>query len=75
MAMPPEHADTSRAIKQEGKKPFEGVLEGLKYAHSMADIAIVSSANLQAVEEEWRDGSQVKGRNCEERKEGKTIRM
>lgn len=37
----------------EVKKPFDGVLEGLKYAHSVADIAIVSSANLQAVEEEW----------------------
>ena len=37
----------------EVKKPFDGVLEGLKYAHDLADIAIVSSANLQAVEEEW----------------------
>ena len=35
------------------KKPFEGVKEALKYAHKYADIAIVSSANLQAVEEEW----------------------
>lgn len=35
------------------KKPFDGVLEGLKYAHDRADIAIVSSANIQAVEEEW----------------------
>ncbi len=35
------------------KKPFEGVLEGLRYAHGVADIAIVSSANIQAVEEEW----------------------
>ena len=41
------------ALPFDAKKPFEGVLEGLKYAHSMADIAIVSSANLQAVEEEW----------------------
>lgn len=37
----------------EVKKPFEGVLEGLKYAHEVADVAIVSSANLQAVVEEW----------------------
>ena len=37
----------------EVKKPFDGVKEGLEYAHSLADIAIVSSANLQAVEEEW----------------------
>lgn len=35
------------------KKPFEGVKDGLAYAHQYADIAIVSSANLQAVEEEW----------------------
>lgn len=41
------------ALPFDAKKPFEGVLEGLKYAHSVADIAIVSSANLQAVEEEW----------------------
>lgn len=41
------------ALPFERKKPFSGVLEGLKYAHSVADIAIVSSANLQAVEEEW----------------------
>lgn len=41
------------ALPFEVKKPFEGVAEGLKYAHSVADIAIVSSANLQAVEEEW----------------------
>lgn len=35
------------------KKPFAGVKEGLAYAHQHADIAIVSSANLQAVLEEW----------------------
>lgn len=35
------------------KKPFPGVLEGLIKAHSKADIAIVSSANAQAVKEEW----------------------
>lgn len=37
----------------EVKKPFEGVKEGLEYAHKYADVAIVSSANLQAVVEEW----------------------
>ena len=37
----------------EVKKPFEGVKEGLAYAHQFADVAIVSSANLQAVLEEW----------------------
>ena len=37
----------------EAKKPFEGVKEGLAHAHEYADVAIVSSANLQAVVEEW----------------------
>ena len=35
------------------KKPYEGVLEGLKFAHEVADIAIVSSANYEAVIDEW----------------------
>ena len=37
----------------EEKKPFDGVKESLSYAHEFADVAIVSSANLQAVLEEW----------------------
>lgn len=37
----------------EEKKPFRGVKEALAYARQHADIAIVSSANFQAVEEEW----------------------
>lgn len=41
------------ALPFEEKKPFVGVKEGLEYAHKFADIAIVSSANLQAVLEEW----------------------
>lgn len=41
------------ALPEEVKKPFPGVAEGLACAHSYADIAIVSSANLQAVLEEW----------------------
>ena len=41
------------ALPLEEKKPFAGVKEGLEYAHGVADIAIVSSANLQAVLEEW----------------------
>lgn len=40
-------------IPFEEKKPFEGVKEGLAFAHEVADVAIVSSANLQAVVEEW----------------------
>lgn len=35
------------------KKPFEGVKEALAYAHQYGDVAIVSSANRQAVDEEW----------------------
>lgn len=45
--------ESINALPFDVKKPFDGVLEGLEYAHSVADIAIVSSANLQAVEEEW----------------------
>lgn len=45
--------ESINALPFEVKKPFDGVLEGLEYAHRAADIAIVSSANLQAVEEEW----------------------
>lgn len=41
------------ALPFEEKKPFEGVKEALAYAHDRADVAIVSSANLQAVVEEW----------------------
>jgi len=37
----------------EDKKPFEGVKEALEYAHRFGDVAIVSSANRQAVVEEW----------------------
>ena len=40
-------------LSYEVKKPFEGVKEALKFAHEYADIAIVSSANRQAVVEEW----------------------
>ena len=39
----------------EVKKPFEGVKEALEFAHKYADIAIVSSANRQAVVEEWEN--------------------
>ena len=41
-------------LPEETKKPFEGVTEGLKAAHGSADVAIVSSANLEAVVEEWQ---------------------
>ena len=49
-----QHVNTSiNELPFEVKKPFEGVKEGLAYAHQFADVAIVSSANLQAVLEEW----------------------
>ncbi len=40
-------------LSEEEKQPFEGALEGLKRAHEFADIAVVSSANRKAVEDEW----------------------
>ena len=39
----------------EEKQPFKGVKEALEYAHQFGDIAIVSSANKQAVVEEWEE--------------------
>jgi phosphoglycolate phosphatase-like HAD superfamily hydrolase len=36
------------------KIPFESALEGLAEAHKFADVAIVSSANRDAVVEEWQ---------------------
>ena len=41
------------ALPFDVKKPFEGVKEALEYAHQYVDIAIVSSANYEAVVEEW----------------------
>ncbi len=41
------------ALPFEVKKPFPGVKEALAFAHQKVDIAIVSSANLKAVVEEW----------------------
>ncbi len=35
------------------KIPYEGAKEGLVAAHAFADVAMVSSANRDAVEEEW----------------------
>ena len=40
-------------LPEELKLPFAGVKEGLAAAHQEADVAIVSSANLDAVLEEW----------------------
>lgn len=40
-------------IPMSEKKPFPGVAEALALAHRTADVAIVSSANLGAVLDEW----------------------
>lgn len=45
--------ESINALSFDDKKPFEGVKEALEYAHQYGDVAIVSSANRQAVEEEW----------------------
>ena len=40
-------------LPEELKIPYEGAKEGLAAAHEFADVAMVSSANRDAVEEEW----------------------
>lgn len=40
-------------LEQDEKRPFAGVRQALAYAHRYADVAIVSSANLGAVLDEW----------------------
>lgn len=42
------------ALPEEEKLPYEGVREALAYTHENADVAIVSSANLDAVLDEWK---------------------
>jgi len=41
------------ALPEELKVPYVGAAEGLAAAHAFADVAMVSSANRDAVEEEW----------------------
>ncbi len=41
------------ALDDKDKLPFGNVKSALEFAHSVADVAIVSSANLDAVLEEW----------------------
>ncbi len=41
------------ALDESLKIPYTGAAEGLAAAHSFADVAMVSSANRDAVEEEW----------------------
>ena len=40
-------------LPEELKVPYDGAKEGLAAAHIFADVAMVSSANRDAVEEEW----------------------
>lgn len=40
-------------LPEELKQPFPGALEGLAAAHAVANVAVVSSANRDAVVEEW----------------------
>ncbi len=42
-----------KELPAEEVKPFPGAKEGLAAAHEAADVAVVSSANRNAVEEEW----------------------
>ena len=41
------------ALDENLKVPYQGAREGLAAAHTFADVAMVSSANRDAVEEEW----------------------
>ncbi len=41
------------ALPEDVKIPFEGAKQGLAAAHKFADVAMVSSANRDAVETEW----------------------
>lgn len=41
------------ALEDVDKMPFPGVKEGLRDSHVPADVAVVSSANQDAVQEEW----------------------
>jgi len=51
-----EHVNASiRLLPEEEKRAFPGAAEGLRAAHLQADVAVVSSANRQAVEEEWTE--------------------
>lgn len=42
------------ALPESDKRPFDGVAEGLAAMQEFADVAVVSSANRDAVKEEWQ---------------------
>lgn len=46
--------DSINRLPEDKKIPFPLVREALEFAHARADVAIVSSANLEAVLEEWK---------------------
>ena len=45
--------ESINTLSDDVKIPFEGAREGLERAHALADVAVVSSANREAVVEEW----------------------
>ena len=47
-------------LPEELRRPFPGAVEGLALASQFADIAIVSSANRDAIEEEWTKYDMIK---------------
>ena len=47
--------ETITRLPENLKLPFPGAKEGLKAASSFADVVVVSSANRDAVEEEWEE--------------------
>ncbi len=42
-----------KTLPEQDIKPFDGARDALAFAHERADVAVVSSANLGAVLEEW----------------------
>ena len=47
--------ESIEALPRKDKKAFAGVKEALSFAKESADLVIVSSANLEAVKEEWQE--------------------
>ena len=45
--------ESINTLSDDVKIPFDGAKDGLRGAHEVADVAVVSSANREAVVEEW----------------------
>lgn len=43
------------SLSYKDKPPFQGVREFLEYAESQSDIAVISSSNMSAIYEEWKE--------------------